>query len=114
VDEKFSVDVFMEKCPPNLSGADFYSITNKARQNCLKRLIEAEEEEKKRQNKKERSTEVDVAEDFGQEEEEEHLICLNQEDFEQAIADFQPTLNESELLEYEKYFNNLKNNKVLK
>jgi hypothetical protein len=36
-------------------------------------------------------------------------ICLVRSDFEDAIVDFRPTLSESELVNYEKYFNNLKN-----
>ena len=36
-------------------------------------------------------------------------ICLIRNDFENALVDFRPTLSETELVNYEKYFNNLKN-----
>lgn len=87
VDKEFNIDEFIEQCPHNLSGADFYSITNRARQICLKRLIIKKEND-------------DIDSDS---------ICLVRSDFEDAIVDFRPTLSESELVNYEKYFNNLKN-----
>ena len=46
IDPSFSADEFIQSCPTNLSGADFYSITNRARQAALKRLISYQEENK--------------------------------------------------------------------
>ena len=87
----FQIEEFIKNCPPNLSGADFYSITNRARKICLKRLIESQSQSK---------ITLDATND---------LIYLKQEDFNGALVNFRPTLNEHELVNYEKYFNNLKN-----
>lgn len=90
----FQLEEFVKNCPPNLSGADFYSITNRARKICLKRLIESQN----------RMSQSKITSDNANE-----LIYLNQEDFNGALVNFRPTLNEHELVNYERYFNNLKN-----
>ncbi len=88
VDSQFNSESFVkEKCPLNLTGADFYAITNKARQHALKRIIRNE-----------------LIENF-----DESLIVLNETDFQNAVESFQPSLSEKTLLEYEKYFNNYSN-----
>jgi peroxin-6 len=82
----FNIESYIKNCPLNLSGADFYSITNKARQHALKRLImliENNQENKTLENQ---------------------MIVLNEQDFNNALIDFKPTLNEQALLEYEKFF----------
>ena len=86
IDKDFDVEKFVEKCPVNLSGADFYALTNRARQHALKRLIEHCEE-------------IKIG-DYDANEE----CFLNEEDFNYSLVDFQPTLNEAAFLEYEKYF----------
>jgi hypothetical protein len=40
---------------------------------------------------------------------ENQMIVLNEEDFNNALVDFQPTLNDQALLEYEKFFSNFSN-----
>ena len=94
IDKKFNIELFVKnKCPPNLSGADFYSITSKARQCALKRLIHEYESNINEFN--------------------ENTIELNENDFLNAIETFQPSLSEQTLRDYELYFNNYSNkNKV--
>jgi hypothetical protein len=87
IDPNFNTENFVKSCPLNLSGADFYSITKKARQNALKRLIRSIE-----------------SGEMSQESLTDDLIVLNEIDFDQALVGFQPTLSESSLLDYEKYF----------
>jgi peroxin-6 len=89
VDPGFNIDRFVEKCPANMSGADFYSITNKARQHALKRLIGIMES----------GGHVADATD----------VLLTEQDFDASLLDFQPTLTESAMLTYEKYFNSYSN-----
>jgi hypothetical protein len=79
----------------NLSGADFYAITNKARQHALKRLIAILESQESNDT---RPTKFD-----------ESGILLVEEDFNFALVDFQPTLNETAMQNYEKYFNSYSN-----
>ncbi len=81
----FKLEKFVEKCPSNLSGADFYALTNRARQHALKRLIRTSQTETIKTIKNTSS-------------------CLTVEDFDQSLIDFQPTLSEKAFLEYEKYF----------
>jgi peroxin-6 len=91
LDPQFSIENFVEKCLTNLSGADFYALTNRARQHALKRLINHFE-----------SNQNSCLND-------ENIIVLTQQDFDYALIDFQPTLSEATLLDYEKYFNNYSN-----
>jgi len=84
IDPEFNADEYIKKCPTNLSGADFYAITNRARQHALKRLIQTQED--------------------GMERLDEELIFINEKDFNDSLIGFQPTLNEIELKDYEKYF----------
>jgi peroxin-6 len=96
VDSTFKVEKFVEKCPLYLSGADFMAITSRARYAALKRLIKLKSERKTGQ-----------VEDFlndNDNERETNAILLTDYDFLQALDDFQPTLNEQTLVEYEKYF----------
>jgi peroxin-6 len=87
VDINFKREEFiLNSCPMNLTGADFYSITSKARQNALKRLI----------NKNE--LEIDAG-----------LIVITENDFLNAIENFKPSLSKKTLLDYEIYFNNYSN-----
>ena len=88
LDPKFDIESFVQKCPDNLTGADFYSITNRARQNALKRIISILES--KNQN----------ANDY------EDTIEINENDFSRVLENFVPTLNQSTLAYYEKYFIN--------
>ena len=90
LDPNFNPEEFVKSCPTNLSGADFYSITNKARQEALKRLINYQEENN-----------LPVID--------QDLIFLNENDFKRSLIGFQPTLSESALLEYEKYFHSYSN-----
>ena len=73
-----------------MTGADFYSITNKARKIALKRLI-------------------DLAENSDDHVLDENSIYLSQEVFDKSLIDFQPTLNEKSLEEYEQYFQRYSN-----
>jgi SpoVK/Ycf46/Vps4 family AAA+-type ATPase len=91
MDPDFKPEEFIKICPLNLSGADFYSIANRARQQALKRLINSQEES------------------GGLARLEENQIYLNDEDFGNSLIGFQPTLSESALLEYEKYFHSYSN-----
>ena len=84
IDPQFNADEYIKKCPTNLSGADFYSITNRARLHALKRLIHSQE---------------NSSEKLGEE-----LVFINEQDFNDTLIGFQPTLNEVELKDYEKYF----------
>lgn len=77
---------FIDQCPKNLTGADFFAITNRARQNALKRIINAIEAENKSIN------------EYNKE------IFINEYDFYQVLDNFVPTLNDTTLLDYEKYF----------
>ena len=90
VDSDFDPEEFIRSCPLNLTGADFYAIGNRARQETLKRLIQSNEE----------SSWTNL---------EENRINLNSEDFKRSLIGFQPTLSEPALLEYEKYFQNYSN-----
>lgn len=81
IDKSFSIDEFIDKCPENMTGADFYSVTNKARQNALKRLIG-------RFNDSLKDNEIIIIED----------------DFNKSLTNFVPTLTKEMLKEYEKYF----------
>jgi peroxin-6 len=81
VKKSFNIDEFIDKCPENMTGADFYSITNKARQNALKRLIGKFEE--------------NLIDD---------QIFISEDDFNQSLINFVPTLTNSMLKDYEKYF----------
>ena len=83
------MEKFIENCPGHLSGADFYALTNKARQNALKRLI-GEFELTPRNEKNEVIKKVEVS--------------LTGSDFAKALIGFQPTLSEQAFVEYEKYF----------
>lgn len=91
IDPNFDIVHYIKKCPQNLTGADFYSITNKARQHALKRLIVLIEKNHENQNL------------------EDQMILLNDDDFYNALIDFQPTLNDQSLIEYEKFFLNFSN-----
>ena len=71
-----------------MSGADFFSLTNKARHEALKRMIK---------NREKRT-------DFDEEE-----IYIKEEDFLKSVTDLKPTLNESEFNDYIKYFENYSN-----
>lgn len=86
------MEKFIANCPSHLSGADFYALTNKARQNALKRLI-SEFELMKRDQESELCADDETLE-----------VSLTGSDFEQALIGFQPTLSEQAFLEYEKYF----------
>lgn len=102
--KEFQDEEFIKmKCPLNLTGADFYSITNKARQLALKRLISNLEE-----SSSSTSTTTNNIELNGDN------ICLIEEDFLQALDEFQPTLNEKELEEYELYFQKYSNKQTIK
>ena len=90
IDSNFNSDEFIKSCPLNLSGADFYSVTNKARQEALKRLINFQE-----------ANQLTSIED--------DKIVLIEEDFKRSLIGFQPTLSESTLLEYKKYFHSYSN-----
>ena len=90
VDSSFNPDEFIKVCPLNLSGADLYSITNKARKEALKRLIMQQE--------------ANQLTSIG-----DSQIFLIEEDFKNSIIGFQPTLSESALVEYEKYFQSYSN-----
>ena len=92
IDGEFGLESFIQKCPSNLSGADFYALTNRARQHALKRLIQ----------KCEQTPGLNLTEES---------IFLNELDFNHALQDFQPTLSEAAFKEYEKYFRNYSNNK---
>lgn len=90
IDVKFNSEQFVrDKCPLNLTGADFYSITSKARQHALKRLIQVYE--------------------LNMNNFDDSLIVLNEKDFIDSLEHFQPSLSEQTLLEYEQYFNNYSN-----
>lgn len=86
------MEKFIANCPSHLSGADFYALTNKARQSALKRLIGEFEQMK-------RDQETKLCAD-----EEALKVSLTGSDFEQALICFQPTLSEQAFLDYEKYF----------
>ena len=85
VDKSFVKEKFIENCPKNLSGADFYSLTSKARYQALKRLL----------NKCENDPGLEI---------DDEDIELSEEDFNSALVGFQPTLSEAAFAEYEKYF----------
>jgi peroxin-6 len=86
LDANFDKESFVrEKCPANLSGADFYAITNKARQIAIKRIIS------------------------GQQEFQDDKI--SEEDFNRALQGFRANLSDQELLVYENYFNRFSNKK---
>ncbi|CAF0986589.1 unnamed protein product [Brachionus calyciflorus] len=86
IDSKFDQEKYvLEKCPCNLSGADFYAITNKARQNAIKRII--------------LSSECNEINDE----------IINEEDFMKALDNFSANLSDQELLEYENYFTKFSN-----
>jgi SpoVK/Ycf46/Vps4 family AAA+-type ATPase len=85
IDADFSAEQFVQKCPSHLSGADFYALTSRARQQALRRLIsECQSAD---------TTSSTVSD-----------TCLTVDDFDQSLVDFQPTLSEQAFLEYEKYF----------
>ena len=88
IDSKFDVESFIDKCPKNLTGADFYSITNRARQHALKRIISLLELQNKNAN------------DY------DEVIEITENDFIKVLDNFVPTLDESSLAYYEKYFIN--------
>lgn len=90
MDPKMNLEEFVQKCPANLSGADFYAVTNKARQNAIRRLINLIENE------------TNLS---------ENLIVLTETDFEEALVGFQANLSDSQLLDYENYFNRFSNKK---
>lgn len=92
IEKEFDLTAFIDKCPTNLSGADFYALTNKARQHALKRVIADYESNK--------TTENTAA---------NNDVCLKQEDFNYALVGFQPTLSETAFAEYEKYFKDYSN-----
>jgi len=83
----------LKACPNNLTGADFYALTNRARKNALKRIIEHFEENNLCFND-------NVLDD---------LITVTEKDFLEGLVDFRPTLSESELNDYEKYFEKISN-----
>jgi len=90
IDKEFNIESFVaDKCPANLTGADFFAITNKARQYAIKRLIQTYETNLSDLN--------------------ESLICLNENDFVSAIEEFQPSLSEQMLRDYDVYFKNYSN-----
>ena len=89
VDSNFNFEEFVKKCPSNLSGADFFAITNKSRQEALKRIITNCEE--------------------GQMNSKEQEIFITNEDFDKSLKGLRPTLSESALEEYKKYFKNYSN-----
>jgi hypothetical protein len=80
-----------------LSGADFYAITNKARQHALKRLIGIIETGESSQDGA-AATKLD-----------ESGIVLVEADFAFTLVDLKPTLNEAAMQSYEKYFNSYSN-----
>ena len=86
VDPNFVAETFIDNCPANLTGADFYSITNQARQNALKRLINELE-----------TLKIDASQYNSN-------IVITKHDFETALESFVPTLSDSTLTYYEKYF----------
>lgn len=85
VDQSFDKEKFIQKCPKNLSGADFYSITSKARSQALKRLLTTCQND----------PELELNEES---------IILIEDDFNSSLIGFQPTLSDSAFAEYEKYF----------
>ena len=94
IDAEFRSDEFvLNECPSGLSGADFYAITNRARQNALRRLIcRLEESSEKDKKKEENDNDVE--------------LVITHADFVQALDGFRPTLGEQALVDYEKYFQN--------
>ena len=88
LDSKLDVERFIKMCPENLTGADFYAITNRVRQNALKRMINILESRNQ------------IANDFNE------AIEIKESDFIKVLDNFVPTLNQSSLAYYEKYFIN--------
>ena len=78
-----------------MSGADFYAISNKTRQHALKRLINVYEKSE--------------TNEFNEENDCFNEVVLNDQDFNAALVEFQPTLNEAAMTSYEKYFNSFSN-----
>jgi hypothetical protein len=81
-----NIENFIDLCPGNLTGADFYAITNRARQHALRRIINVLESQDGNVN------------DFNE------IIEISECDFLKVLDSFVPTLNDSTLLDYEKYF----------
>jgi SpoVK/Ycf46/Vps4 family AAA+-type ATPase len=99
IDSSLDMENFVKKCPNNLSGADFYSITNRARKNASKRFIESQEENSNQAKKS--IINLDMHERTNNNEAD--LLTINLEDFEKALDGFHATLNEKELAIYERF-----------
>lgn len=93
IESNFDHENFLMSCPNNLTGADFYALTNRARRNALKRIIEHFEENNL------------AYDDHVQDD----LITVSEKDFLDGLVEFHPTLSESELNDYEKYFAKISN-----
>lgn len=80
IDTSFDKKEFVKnKCPKNLSGADFYAITNRARQNAIKRIISA--------------IDSNNQDEF-----------ITEEDFVKCLKGFSANLSDQDLVIYENYF----------
>jgi hypothetical protein len=94
IESNFNHEKFLKACPNNLTGADFYALTNRARRNALKRIVEHFE-----------ANNLLYDDNLVQDD----LITITEKDFLDGLLEFHPTLSESELIDYEKYFAKISN-----
>lgn len=77
IDDGFNVDQFVRSCPLNMTGADFYALASDAYLRAIRRLIMDNEENDRR-------------------------VILRKEDFDDALKNFIPSLDENEIKQYER------------
>ncbi|XP_052272085.1 peroxisome assembly factor 2-like isoform X1 [Dreissena polymorpha] len=79
LEENFDMEKFVEKCPFNLTGADFYALASDAMLNAIKRKIDL----------------VDAGKTV------EDKITVGESDFQLALENLSPSVSEAELERYE-------------
>ena len=77
MDDGFNADQFVRSCPLNMTGADFYALASDAYLRAIQRLIMDNEENDRR-------------------------VILRKEDFDDALENFIPSLDENEIKQYER------------
>lgn len=90
LEKDVDLDTFAEKCPSNLTGADYYALCSDAMLNTMKRKIQ----------------QLEAGESVNEKE-----ILVSQQDFNEALENLTPSLTDSEIQRYRQLRDSFSNDK---
>lgn len=90
LEEDVDLDAFAEKCPSNLTGADYYALCSDAMLNTMKRKIQ----------------QLEAGESVDEKE-----VLVSQQDFNEALENLTPSLTDSEIQRYRQLRDSFSNDK---